>query len=900
MSLSTWLNRTNAVFSFFSSVFFAVLAAVAVTGPVLIYSTATPSVHIAMAKASVRVGKLYFDHSNSPAELATVHFDLNADLSPLFNWNTKQLFVQLVAEYSTESHVFNQVTLWDDIIPSKEKSLIRLKKKKAEYLFSDISNKVGGLTANLSLHWDIMPHVGILLHDSSVPTLITIPEKLEFCVHTMASLPPAASQLQPQQLPPEAQHTPIDPALQQMYSDISRLTVPKIKEVLKMLNERVGGNRPEVVMRLRTAIQQRSARPERLAECRVALDKVLNVATSVTSTTASPQVGEAAQTPRIRLPALATESPRHTNVLLPNVSSLAGIVASPSRTSQAPFLQPYFNAYSMVNSAPNGNAQQTNMAATSSLKVNLDAAKFRSSPFYTITTKLVSKAISGAVGRDTVKFGLGVDALARISAGEVLLLFVGPANAVPIGPNPFKQTGIPVEYPILKGSHSNAPNHCYISINGTVIPPALYAGIRGKPWTAKPLEMNKFVSNVPNELNTIDLIFTPINEDIPPVIAIFVQMAKPVPLETVVENLRRDSLLSKEAVLAERRQKFISDEDISLTEEHVSLKDPSSRQRIRTAIRGKLCRHPQCFDFEFYLMMNKTHPTWTCPVCSKIAPLNDVFVDGYFMELLDAAAHDPDIESAEIEANGTWRLNIEDARENKRDHSDSDDDEYPRKRVKMESSAVAAPKSADVIDLTLSDDDDTAESSRAVVQPSGPPIHETMRIESPAQQSRKRPSLANSVTTTVSSQHQQQQQPALGVATSGFALAAIGGPASFSPVRSATTGSNTMTAAAVTLNTSTVGDTTPNLQQQQLLHPLLLPVTPQATDLPGGHTSTPFAHGLSSLETLVYLASTNGGEDVFPSVGASLLPSNSATMGPFREGGSNIDNEDDGSDEFVI
>jgi len=38
-----------------------------------------------------------------------MHFDLNADLTPVFNWNVKQLFVYLVAEYKTKNNQVNQV-----------------------------------------------------------------------------------------------------------------------------------------------------------------------------------------------------------------------------------------------------------------------------------------------------------------------------------------------------------------------------------------------------------------------------------------------------------------------------------------------------------------------------------------------------------------------------------------------------------------------------------------------------------------------------------------------------------------------------------------------------------------------------------------------------------------------
>ena len=42
-------------------------------------------------------------------DLGFLTFDLQADLSPLFNWNVKQLFLYLTAEYETPNNKLNQV-----------------------------------------------------------------------------------------------------------------------------------------------------------------------------------------------------------------------------------------------------------------------------------------------------------------------------------------------------------------------------------------------------------------------------------------------------------------------------------------------------------------------------------------------------------------------------------------------------------------------------------------------------------------------------------------------------------------------------------------------------------------------------------------------------------------------
>ncbi|KAJ3107441.1 hypothetical protein HDU97_004037 [Phlyctochytrium planicorne] len=111
-----------------------------------------------------RVG-YYYDYKQPLSELATVAFNLDADLSELFNWNTKQLFVFVVVEYSTPTHNTNQIVIWDDIITAKEDAIISLKNQEPEYKVSDINNKIRGFKANISLHWDITPHVGLLQLD---------------------------------------------------------------------------------------------------------------------------------------------------------------------------------------------------------------------------------------------------------------------------------------------------------------------------------------------------------------------------------------------------------------------------------------------------------------------------------------------------------------------------------------------------------------------------------------------------------------------------------------------------------------------------------------------------------------------------------------------------------------
>ncbi|KAI8593447.1 signal peptidase 22kDa subunit [Geranomyces variabilis] len=171
-------QRGNTLFAFLVSVLFCVLGAVALSGPILLASAPVSPPHIDVAKILVKQGRRggYYDYSQPVTEMAFVHFNMVADLTPHWNWNTKMLFVYVVAEYSTPAHPTNQVVIWDDLITAKEDAEIDLRNQLSEYMTSDMGNKLAGIKANLSLHWNIMPHVGILTKERSGSVPLVFPK----------------------------------------------------------------------------------------------------------------------------------------------------------------------------------------------------------------------------------------------------------------------------------------------------------------------------------------------------------------------------------------------------------------------------------------------------------------------------------------------------------------------------------------------------------------------------------------------------------------------------------------------------------------------------------------------------------------------------------------------------
>lgn len=129
--------------------------------------------------------------SKEVQDLGYLTFDLQTDLSGLLNWNVKQLFLYLTAEYKTEANELNQVlqpafscdvvffnlyvsfqvVLWDKIILRGENAVLDFKNMNTKYYFWDDGNGLRGhKNVTLTLSWNIIPNAGLL------PTLFGLGE----------------------------------------------------------------------------------------------------------------------------------------------------------------------------------------------------------------------------------------------------------------------------------------------------------------------------------------------------------------------------------------------------------------------------------------------------------------------------------------------------------------------------------------------------------------------------------------------------------------------------------------------------------------------------------------------------------------------------------------------------
>ncbi|KAL9613263.1 MAG: hypothetical protein Q9167_002172 [Letrouitia subvulpina] len=203
------LVRAQNVFGFFTTVAFCTAALVALSVSLF---PQEPSAKVDLRNVQTPLysvkGRPHY-YSPKKEEYAHIKFDLDADFTSLFNWNTKQLFVWIMATYPASASAstrdqppsFSQSIIWDTIINSEtqknplnplayfskpakappksakarksalkskdatgvQPGIIQLKNSKPKYQITDISGKLSARSnVTLEVGWNVQPWVGAL------------------------------------------------------------------------------------------------------------------------------------------------------------------------------------------------------------------------------------------------------------------------------------------------------------------------------------------------------------------------------------------------------------------------------------------------------------------------------------------------------------------------------------------------------------------------------------------------------------------------------------------------------------------------------------------------------------------------------------------------------------------
>eukprot|EP01134_Creolimax_fragrantissima_P005481 CFRG5481T1 len=109
------------------------------------------------------------------SEKASFKVDLDVDVTNSFNWDVKEVFLYLYADYETKRNVRNKVVVWDRIVLKKDKHRHKFSTKGMELkypLFDDGRFFTGNTNVTLYMGWNIITLAGPLpLHATPIQEL---------------------------------------------------------------------------------------------------------------------------------------------------------------------------------------------------------------------------------------------------------------------------------------------------------------------------------------------------------------------------------------------------------------------------------------------------------------------------------------------------------------------------------------------------------------------------------------------------------------------------------------------------------------------------------------------------------------------------------------------------------
>ncbi|XP_066369969.1 E4 SUMO-protein ligase PIAL2-like [Miscanthus floridulus] len=140
---------------------------------------------------------------------------------------------------------------------------------------------------------------------------------------------------------------------------------------------------------------------------------------------------------------------------------------------------------------------------------------------------------------------------------------------------------------------------------------------------------------------------------------------------------------------------YPADSDVLEGPSRVSLNCPISFRRIKTPIKGRLCKHYQCFDYDNYMEMNSRKPNWRCPYCNTSSSFTDLRIDQKMVKILEETGDD--VTGVLVFADGSWKADP--AQDEKSDRHRGDAIQQTGDSIETDS------PSSDVIDLINGNDD---------------------------------------------------------------------------------------------------------------------------------------------------------------------------------------------------
>ncbi|KTW29753.1 hypothetical protein T552_00960 [Pneumocystis carinii B80] len=127
--------------------------------------------NVKLISAQRKTARISYSFRNIRQEYAFIRFELDTDVRPLFEWNTKQVFIYVVGSYvSSKNYPYNEVIIWSRTIRRKKDGMIRVRNQENVYSFNDIEGSFMNKNLTLCMYYNIMPQVGILKWGNGSPS----------------------------------------------------------------------------------------------------------------------------------------------------------------------------------------------------------------------------------------------------------------------------------------------------------------------------------------------------------------------------------------------------------------------------------------------------------------------------------------------------------------------------------------------------------------------------------------------------------------------------------------------------------------------------------------------------------------------------------------------------------
>ncbi|CAK8541396.1 unnamed protein product [Lathyrus sativus] len=144
-----------------------------------------------------------------------------------------------------------------------------------------------------------------------------------------------------------------------------------------------------------------------------------------------------------------------------------------------------------------------------------------------------------------------------------------------------------------------------------------------------------------------------------------------------------------------------SDSDIIEGASRFSLNCPISFTRIKTPVKGRSCKHFQCFDFDNFIKINSKRPSWRCPHCNQNVSYTDIRLDRNMIEILEKVGEN--IVEVTVHADGSWQPVLEN--DHDVDKIQNKVHNFEKEQTEQQESTHSPDTFPHVVDLTNKDND---------------------------------------------------------------------------------------------------------------------------------------------------------------------------------------------------